>query len=108
MGVDLDFNESLKSDDQIELDKKNYVVASVAEDGLSLTLAAPYEEESLSKADIFKVNAWTPYRNPCHSFMVIIIGSLSILLVGILGEQAHFKINRRHRERHNLSLTSKH
>jgi len=84
VGIDVNFSEQLQADDHIELNKQNYVVATVAEDGLSLTLAAPFDQESIKKATAFKVNSWTPYRNPFHNFMVIIIGSLSILFVGIL------------------------
>jgi SSS family solute:Na+ symporter len=84
VGIEVDFSKDLKSDDQIELNKKNYVVAAVAEDGQSLTLAVPFEQESISKGTIYKVNSWTAYRSPFNNLMIIVIGSLSILFVGIV------------------------
>ena len=87
VGENTYFNEQLQDGDQIELNKEKYVVQSIAEDGLGLTLAAPYERDPLSKSTITKVDAWTPYRSPFNNLMIIVIGSLSILFVGIIASK---------------------
>ena len=48
-----------------------------------LNATKPYAEKDATKAAIFKPNQWTPYRSPFHKFMVIVLGTLTILLVGL-------------------------
>ncbi len=83
-GKEVDFSEELNSGDQIEINRKYYTVQSVATDGLSLTLATAFDQESVTAATAYRVSSWSKFRSPFHRFLVVVIGALSILLVGIV------------------------
>lgn len=80
----IDFGAHLQRDDTVEIQKKAYKVASITDDGRKLTLVKPFDLASAKKIAITKPNCWTPYRSPFHSFLVVVIGTLTILLVGLL------------------------
>ena len=44
---------------------------------------------------LIKPNAWTRWKSPFHSFLVVVLGALSILFVGLMAGKVvtvHFKI----------------
>jgi len=84
VGINVDFRSVLQAGDRVEIKRRDYTVDAVAGDGQSLTLRVPFDQESLTKESIYKVNRWTRFRSPFHTFLVIVIGALSILLLGLL------------------------
>lgn len=83
-GEGIDFSSDLKASDQIEIQGKYYSVQSVAGDGQSLTLNNPFGETDVVDSAVYKVSPWSRFRSRFHSFLVVVIGSLSILLVGLI------------------------
>ncbi|MBN2132336.1 MAG: sodium:solute symporter [Sedimentisphaerales bacterium] len=63
--------------------RQSFQVASVSPDGRILTLVRSYPLDSLTDATVYRDNLWHHLRSRFHSFMVIVVGSLTILLVGI-------------------------
>ena len=78
------FAEHLQEGDRVKLGGQNYEVAAVAGNGQTLTLAAPFDQESMKKNSIVKIDSLTRYRNWFNSLLVVVIGALTILLVGLL------------------------
>jgi SSS family solute:Na+ symporter len=85
-----EYNKQLQAGDLVDINRKNYAVKSVALDGQSLMLKVPFDQESITDGTIYKVNAWTKFRSPFHSFLVVVIGALTILLVGLLAGKIFF------------------
>jgi len=81
---DADLRELLSSGDTILIQGHNYKVASLAENGQTLKLSEAFEQSDASEVPLVKPNAWTHWKSPFHSFLVVVIGALSILLVGML------------------------
>ncbi len=84
VGQNVDFREQLKSGDTVQIKNHRFEVASLSEDGQSLRLANAFDLPDVKKVSLFKPNAWTRWRSPFHSSLVVVIGALSILLVGLL------------------------
>jgi SSS family solute:Na+ symporter len=54
------------------------------DDGADLTLHAPIEGIPEGTARLYVDNIWYHLRSPFHKFMIIVVGSLTILLAGLL------------------------
>ena len=78
------FAEHLAEGDRVMIGGQSYEVASVAGDGKTLTLATAFGQESGKSLPMVKVDAVTRYRNWFNSLLVVVIGALTILLVGLL------------------------
>ena len=78
------FAEHLAEGDRVMIGGQSYEVASVAGDGKTLTLATAFGQESGKSLPMVKVDALTRYRNWLNSLLVVVIGALTILLVGLL------------------------
>ncbi len=81
---DADLRDLLNSGDTIQIKGHDYEVASFAEDGQIMKLTEAFEQADALKVSLVKPNAWTRWKSPFHSFLVVVIGALSILLVGML------------------------
>lgn len=81
-GTDINFSKQLQVGDQVEIAGGNYGLASVTSDRLTLDKA--FEQDNIAIGSIYKINSWTRFRSPFHSFLVVVIGALSILLTGLL------------------------
>lgn len=86
-GLHTDFAERLAPGDTVRIDGRYCTVASIAADGLSLTLAEPFAGGDAKKIPIHKPDAWTRFQSPFHTFLVIVVGTLTILLVGLIGSR---------------------
>lgn len=84
LGKKTDFSATLQVDDQIEIAHQYYNIESIADDGSGLTLASAFDQPSVSDATAYKVSAWSKYRSELHTFLIIVIGAMTILLVGLL------------------------
>lgn len=84
IGSDIDFREHLRAGDAVQIKGHDYEVATVSKDGQRLVLAETFDLEDAKKISIFKPNPWTRFRSPFHAFLVVVIGALTILLVGLL------------------------
>jgi len=84
IGKNADFAKTLKSGDQIEINHHDYNIQSVADDGQRLSLVAPFDQESMSGVTVYQVNIWSKFRSHFHTYLIIVIGAMTILLVGIL------------------------
>ncbi len=78
------FAEHLQQGDQVLLGQQHYEVASVASDGNTLALATPFDQESIKDKSMVKIDSLSRYRNWFNSLLVVVIGALTILLVGLL------------------------
>jgi SSS family solute:Na+ symporter len=84
VGLHTDFAKHVRAGDAVRIKGRDYVAESAAADGQGLTLAEPFDQSDAKKVPIFKPNQWTRLRSPFHAFLVIVIGTLAILLVGLL------------------------
>ena len=46
--------------------------------------SSPFDQETVTGATAYQVTPWTKYRSPFHTFLIIVIGAMTILLVGIV------------------------
>lgn len=93
VGKDTTFRDQLECGDQIIVASMTLTVKAI--DGeRRLILSEPFDHETVSKEKLCKVGQWDRLRNPFHSLLTIVIGTLTILLVGLLisriGESAHW------------------
>ena len=84
VGQNVDYREQLKSGDTIQIQGENYEVASFSEEGQVLRLSKAFDLPDTKKITLVKPNSWTRWKSPFHSFLIVVIGALSILLVGLL------------------------
>ncbi len=84
VGAKAKFRDELKPGDEIVIGDVTARVTSIRQDGLQLTLAEPFEGDTVRQTKVFKSNLWYQLRSPLHSFMIIVVGTLTILLVGLL------------------------
>ena len=81
VGTKTNFQEKLQEGDQVKIGSATYKVEAIAADSQSLTLASPFQQESVEKATLTKVTAWTPYRSPFNNLMIIVVGHFRFSLL---------------------------
>jgi hypothetical protein len=84
VGTDTEFQRDLQPGDEIVVGQVTAKVQAIRDDGLQLTLAEPFDGKAVRNVPISKKSAWSRFRSPFHSFMIIVVGTLAILLTGLL------------------------
>lgn len=82
-GEDTRFHEELRPGDEIVVANVTMTVESI-DDMQQLTVTRPFSHGDVARNKIFKKNDWYRLRSPLHGFMTIVVGTLTILLVGLL------------------------
>ncbi len=77
------FHEELRPGDEIVVADVTMTVESI-DDMQQLTVTAPFDCDHVMRKKIFKKDDWYRLRSPLHGFMTIVVGTLTILLVGLL------------------------
>ena len=90
---DIHFGEQLQAGDQVEIAGNTYGVQSIADDGHHFTLEKPFDQDNIEKGSLYRINTWTRYRSPFHSFLIVVIGTLAILLTGLLAGKLSSRFN---------------
>ena len=75
----------LRPGDELVVDKTVVEIAEINVQKDSATLAAPFQGEDAQHVTAFKNDLGFRLRSPLHKHMAIVLGTLTILLVGFLG-----------------------
>ena len=62
----------------------SFAVGALLGDVFIHILPEAFDQSDAKQVSLVKPNAWTRWRSPFHSFLVVVIGTLSILLAGLL------------------------
>jgi SSS family solute:Na+ symporter len=83
VGTGTDFTKTLHPGDELVVAGTTATVEAIRDDQ-RLTLAEPFSGSKVEKGQAFKNGLPYALRSPFHSFMTIVVGTLTILLVGIV------------------------
>ncbi len=86
LGTDTDFAESLEVGDLLVIEQVDVTVASIDGDG-AIELKKPFEHASVEEVPVYRDGLAYRLRSPFTSLLITVIGTLSILLVGLLVTQ---------------------
>jgi len=81
-GKDTHFYEELRPGDEIVIADVTMTVESI-NDNQQLTVTQPFSPDDVKREKIFKKDTLYRLRSPFHGFMTIVVGTLTILLVGL-------------------------